>query len=513
LRGRRTRLRPCQVEIQVDIEDLEEYEGALDDAVFGYTLEDPFNKPIGQDDSDESDAEADATLPFDFDDLSSEGSAGEDDDNTLDGHEPRVNVLDKPEAVAQLKEMAGKLDSILRVIFSEFEAINRALSPPRFTHGAAPHASSSPNKLTPVGTPIDGEIQRRTIFDALLTVFDHVVLRTFKTRHTQFLLFWYSSLHPDFNDRFTATLIHTALYDAARPAVARISASSYLASYISRAKFVSPENTRIAVRLLCDWLETEFHEHAPSPVSSVASFFDPPAKAMKAQQLAVFYAVFQAAIYMFCYRWKDLCFSEMEDEEDEMAPAGTRRWLPQLTVVKDIIFSHLDPLKVCLYRFGRNIGHNDFSQFCSANVVRQFVRIAHHVHFSYCYTVLERNNRARRSSPATPTTPRPFSLPLTDELKAERTEQAIAGMLEEAKIETHFPFDPYKLPLTSRYIDGIFKEFEAPEGMVDEEEDSSDEEAAVVAVLDGTQPLSVSSGSTSEDAAFSTSFDSQMSLG
>jgi RNA polymerase I-specific transcription initiation factor RRN3 len=321
---------------------LEDYEGALDDAIFGYTTEDPFNRRIGaEDDSGESDAEAETSLPFDFDDLSSEEGAHSDDDNTLDGHEEHLDTLEKPEAVAQLKDMASKLDAILKIIFAQFESINRGAEPARF-FASVP----SPSKLSPVGTPMDGEAQRRAVFDALLVVFDHVVLKTFKTRHTQFLLFWYSSLHPDFNDRFTATLIHTALYDGTRPAVHRISASSYLASYISRAKFVSTENTRIAVGLLCEWLENEFRQHAPSPSSSTVSLSEVLVKPTQAKQLAVFYAVFQAAIYIFCYRWKDLCGTDGEESEDEMQTAASRTWIPPLSILKEVVFSHLNPLKV-----------------------------------------------------------------------------------------------------------------------------------------------------------------------
>lgn len=51
-------------------------------------------------------------------------------------------------------------------------------------------------------------------------------------------------------------------------------------------------------------------------------------------------------------------------------------------------------------------------------------------------------------------------------------------VLKEGQVDTHFPFDPYKLPLTKGYIEDLFREFEAPPGD-DSEDESEDEEEEI----------------------------------
>lgn len=91
-----------------------------------------------------------------------------------------------------------------------------------------------------------------------------------------------------------------------------------------------------------------------------------------------------------------------------------------------------------------------------------------------------------------------------DNPNAASNDPQVLKTLKEAEVETHFPFEPYKLPLTKPYIDGIYMEFEAPEGM-EEDEATEDEDADEGDETD----LSVSFGSSSSHNGFSSSSHSR----
>jgi RNA polymerase I-specific transcription initiation factor RRN3 len=93
----------------------------------------------------------------------------------------------------------------------------------------------------------------------------------------------------------------------------------------------------------------------------------------------------------------------------------------------------------------------------------------------YCFTVLEANRRSdaaaalpdvagrRTASASDPTTPTLLTAtPLVQQA------------LHEARMDSHFPFDPYKLPLTAPYLEGRYRIWQAPDG--DDEDDDEDED-------------------------------------
>ena len=100
----------------------------------------------------------------------------------------------------------------------------------------------------------EGKALRRAQFHTLLAIFDRTILRTFKSRNTQFVLFWYSSLDPEFADLFQGMLVSKALLEEDQPPVTRAAAASYIASFVSRAQFVDREGARRVVQVLCNFL-------------------------------------------------------------------------------------------------------------------------------------------------------------------------------------------------------------------------------------------------------------------
>ena len=423
---------------------------------------DPFDTVVGQEDVGQEE-EAPEDDQDGFSDLSSEAEDPEETTNDSDQFATDFH---------HVKDMVNKLDTILTLVF---DYLNR----PSFAVKPALSADSPPSE-SPPSTPLTSENQpstqpqsamvldpefektaRRSQFHALLSVFDRAIIRTFKSRYTQFLIFWYSSLDPEFSDLFQGMLVEKALLDENLPMVIRIAASSYISSFVSRATFVDGESTRNVVSVLCDFLTSRMDalDHILRVGGEITGAY-----------CGMFYAVCQAVFLIFCFRWRDLIEYQVEDV-DELAElhAGrpAKKWLPRLYVLERAVSSLLNPLKVGrLERFALRFISDDASQHCAPNVVMQFARVAHATDFIYCYPILEANKRCSDGSPSRRTPAR----------------QTFAPPQANTELNTFFPFDPYKLPKSSRYINGVYREWSAvaiDDGDDEDEEDEEDEDEDV----------------------------------
>jgi len=89
----------------------------------------------------------------------------------------------------------------------------------------------------------------------------------------------------------------------------------------------------------------------------------------------------------------------------------------------------------------------------------QFTRVAHATDFIYCYPILDANKRSSDGDPSQRTPPR----------------QTFVPPQANTELNTFFPFDPYKLPKSSRYIDGVYREWSAV-AINDDDEDGDEGE-------------------------------------
>lgn len=332
-----------QVEIQVELEELEEHAAQEQAEIFDL---DPFDIVVGQE--GESDAESDTdSEDGGFSDLSSDGEVEEDD---------LENAAEESTDIHHVQDMVNKLDAILKNVFDHFNC-SYAAQEPSTTQLPIPTLSSSPSSSSSASPAISPQITRppspqsveqlkaarRTQFFSLLSIFERTILRTFKSRYTQFLIFWYSSLDPEFTDLFQGMLVSKALLEEDQPAVTRAAAASYIGSFVSRAQFVDRDNTRRVVGCLCNFLDNrlDFFNAVTQGGGSVPG----------AAHYNIFYAVAQAVFLIFCFRWRDL--QQDEEDLDELA-AGTvpaSKWMVELEVLRRVVQCDLNPLKVSTWPF------------------------------------------------------------------------------------------------------------------------------------------------------------------
>ncbi|KAI0638420.1 RNA polymerase I-specific transcription initiation factor RRN3 [Trametes polyzona] len=424
------------VEIQVELEELEEQlESQEQNEVFEL---DPFDTVLGQE-GDESDSDGEDGEDDNLSDLSSDAGGDQDDDSDQE---------DEATDFHHIQSMVNKLDAILKIIFDHFNKTHATTDPvarhvpstPSTRSGSPLSSTETTSTLSPEALE-EGKALRRAQFNTLLSIFDRTILRTFKSRYTQFVVFWYSSLDPEFADLFQGMLVSKSLLEEDQPAVTRAAAASYIASFVSRAQFVDREGARRVVAVLCNFLRARLDAFEAAVQAGVGG--------MHIAQHSVFYAVAQAVFLIFCFRWRDLL--EDQDEVDEFAPAQgpPKKWMPELDVVQRVVTSELNPLKVC-----------------SSNVVMQFARVAHATGFVYCYSILEANRRSEYA-PSTP-----------GAAGGSRNGQKPRGLVFQhamtSELNTFFPFDPYKLPRSGSYIQGVYREWASV--AIDDDEDEEEEE-------------------------------------
>ncbi|KAI9245559.1 RNA polymerase I-specific transcription initiation factor RRN3 [Phascolomyces articulosus] len=321
--------------------------------------------------------------------------------------------------------------------------------------------------------------ERTDLFNTLITIFDSTVVKTLKSRYTQFLIFYFCSIDVNAYPELFLNHLLEHMMDSARPGITRISCAMYVASYVARAKFLDVSSIQRSVNVLSAWCNDYMDHHEFRNTQPDASKYD------------MFYAAMQAIMYIFCFRWRELISEEGLDElveesadmvhhqsqtkansfhkgnqtimkvrgeEDatvETVPLitigahgdVTRNWCVGLKNLPRLISSRLNPLKVC-----------------SDLVVNQFAHVARTTNFMYVHPIIQRNKKI-----------------------------VLSGMGHNTNlqaVQSFFPFDPYKLKTSSPFIDNIYSVWR---GDNDEEDDySSDDDSSE----DGDDE---SSSSSSED--------------
>jgi RNA polymerase I-specific transcription initiation factor RRN3 len=110
----------------------------------------------------------------------------------------------------------------------------------------------------------------------------------------------------------------------------------------------------------------------------------------------------------------------------------------------------------------------------------QFARVAQATDFIYCYTILESNKRTDMSfssSSAPRSTNSNTSRP--DSLSSMLSLLQAKILYEPANVEltTFFPFDPYRLPKSNVFIQGVYREWSSVAIDDDEEDEDEDEDS------------------------------------
>ena len=397
------RLVKIDVQVQVKIEELAEDVG--DGLVQDFGQIRNHNLHGDDEDDDESDAESDT----------SEGS----EDSEV-------------ERAREITRNVAKLDAILEALFCHY----------------APSFEGAPSA------------DRVFASDMLASQFSSIILPTYRSRHTQFLLFHFFQTSPELVDLFVGKCIQLTS-DKSRPGIIRQSAAAYLASFIARGIHVSSQ----VVRDVFDYLGEQ--------LALLRAQYEPACRGPDLRRYSNYYSLMQALMYIFCFRWRSLeigteDFDETEDHhhylEDDDGISNFHRWIPGLkTTLEANVFSKLNPLRIC-----------------APTIVAEFARVARHLAVVYVYHVLEANKRIRltntgSAATTTATTSRMMTA-AGQAMTVGPRETALSVRRDEAhqQLDMYFPFDPYHLPRSRRWVDADYREWKG----IPEPNDARDSETA-----------------------------------
>jgi len=283
-------------------------------------------------------------------------------------------------------------------------------------------------------------VDKENTLDLLLSHFKTIILPTYRSRHLQFLLFHFSQTSPILIDRFIATCMQI-IFSKAQPPIIRQSTAAYLASFVARGAHVSSDVVRDVFDMLGNHLNNLRVEYEPN------------CRGPDLRRYGQFYSTAQALLYIFCFRWRDLTTAAFEDggDAEEEVDNEDVTFPPSIKeVLHQAIYSRLNPLKVC-----------------SAAIVAEFARIAHHLRFLYLFSLLESNKRLRLSSHR-------GLAALTDLRFSQVERETRAGDDTGYQLDAYFPFDPYQLPRSRRWLEGDYVQWRGIPGIDDEEGEDSD---------------------------------------
>lgn len=398
-----------QIDAQIQIE-LDEMEEDIEFDVYDMNFDKDYDSEDSESENEDDDEEGDMS-----------------DDASVDSQASHVDI-DRKDSIHQIKYMVRKLDAMMHLAFQYFSKCAKSAT-----------------------VDVQNEI-----FYALVDIFDRAVLKTLKSRYTQFLLFYFCSLNVNvYSDYFLEHLIQH-ITDPLKPNVTRVAAAAYISSYVARAKFLDPSTIQRVVLTLSVWCGAYVDQYEPNLRNLDCTKHD------------VFYAVIQATMYIFCFRWRDLVIdNELEIEEDMeedmfaeehrhltnpesgFGNGATRTWCVGLRNLPRLVMSKFNPLKLC-----------------APSVVRQFAKLSRNTHFMYVYPILEKN--------------REIFVP------------GLGGSNLLQTVQTFFPFDPYKLDGSRVFVDDIYFEWIAEDDEEDDDDSEEEEETEDEDVASGMMAMSIS---------------------
>lgn len=281
------------------------------------------------------------------------------------------------------------------------------------------------------------------LFNTITSLFKTHILPTHFTKLIQFTLFHISQYQPELADSFLVLLIDVA-FNTSEILEKRLKAMQYLSSYIARAKNLSRHQIVFVVSYLIGWLNkyviereceiTDYDNDNKGRNTGIK-------KGGGMERFKLFYAAFQALLYIFCFRYEMLYKvpGSSENSSDSEWECDLDKFFQRLIIAK------FNPLK-----------------FCDETVVYIFAKIATKLNVCYCYSIIEHNKRER----------------MLQTNGTKNLPSAVSNFKQKQEfldLEAYFPFDPLVLPqckslVSQNYIE--WSDVNPSNGDEDDDEDS-----------------------------------------
>ncbi|ONH68489.1 RNA polymerase I-specific transcription initiation factor RRN3 [Cyberlindnera fabianii] len=236
----------------------------------------------------------------------------------------------------------------------------------------------------------------------LTSLFKSHVLPTYYTKSTQFIMFLFTQLSPEFMDSFLVTLVDLSF--APEESIEKL-------SYLARAKMLQTSQIISILNFLMNWLNKFVEEREIEIVNGV-----------NMDRFKLFYSTFQVLLYVFCFR-----HSLLKTDDDDWV-LGLDKFFQRMVITK------FNPLK-----------------FCNENVVLMFAKIAQEENVAYCFSIIQKNKNERLKGISG--TKLSVSSGDSSNSKLNLAKQQFVDL------EGYFPFDPLFLKESKREIRDYYIEW------------------------------------------------------
>lgn len=354
-------------------------------------------------------------------------------------------------------------------------------------------------------------------YDILLHIFESYIMMTHKSKFVQFIILFLCGRFQQSLAHFTldsatcsttatsiATDAHTdplyrefasnlinKILDVRQANIYRQVSTCYLASFISRAQYVNDQTVCETVAVLLQWA----HHYIDQFDRSSASTSNNRAAAVDSSNMSVvhgvFYSICQAAFYIMCFRGADAWLhydntmnkfakqhiqeeraQENSDEQDDrlsdmdvtLVDIGPHRWL--------LICSHprLQPLKFCLESVRREFLH-------LAKVLKllppDFIRTT----LQHDKLLEAQKLQQRKPSLLTNGRKRSTTIQTAATIELNKKKGGVGGLGKGTNpLDSFFPFDPYLLCRSHKFISSFYKSWDEPGAEIDEKFSEDEEE-------------------------------------
>lgn len=293
---------------------------------------------------------------------------------------------------------------------------------------------------------------RRTAIKQLMNQFHAHILPTYGSRHPQFLIFHFAQSDEITVDDFVTSCVDV-LVEKRHSAGVRHAAAAYFAGFVGRGAKVSSSVVHDCMDLLCDKL------------SLLQKQYEPQCRGPDVKKFGDFYAVFQAILYIFCFRWRDIASpsSDLDDEDDYDEGDHEEYHFSELLreTLYQAIYSGLNPLRIC-----------------TPVIVEQFARLSQALSLFSLWSKIEENKHVRVVG---------HWRGMSD-LSINQPDRDQSWIGDSGMLEGYFPYDPYHLPISRHWIEEDYVEWKGIPGeqveddsdvdgmdLIEEDEDTDDE--------------------------------------
>lgn len=353
----------------------------------------------------------------DLDDDSIEELLNGDDDEIEEADSSNGEIIGVS-LTANIRRLVAKLDCVLDVLLQK-----------------------SANAFT-----LGDEVQGIRLFNTLSSLFKTHILPTHFTKSVQFLIFNIAQRLPQLADAYLVLLTDIA-FNTSEILEIRLKALQYLSSFIARAKNLTKHQIVFIVSFLVEWIDKYITERESEVLNNNNNINNSRPKGGM-ERFKLFYAAFQALLYIFCFKHLHLSV-QAEDGTDGEWECNLDKFFQRAIIAK------FNPLK-----------------YCDETVVFIFAKISTKLNVCYCYSIIEHNKRERM-------------------IQSNSNLPSSIGNFEHKQefldLEAYFPFDPLVLPTCKSIISPTFVEWkdvnpnnddeEAEDsGSLDDDDDDSDDD-------------------------------------